>query len=297
MNTDIHSIRVQQSDELPLLQVSNRSATAVIVLQGAQVLRYQRRNSRHPLLWLSDLATYKRGQSIRGGIPVCWPWFGELARNPATIQQQFPGANAAAHGLVRGSNWLLENIDAHADATTVTLGCPTAAMGFPHIELQLQITVGDALHLRLRTINHGSTRFAFTQALHTYFAVSDIHRISVDGLENTRYIETLENWIEKNQSGAVTFAGETDRIYLDTPPRIDIDDRDWRRRIHLQVSGSQSAVVWNPWIEKAKRLSQFAADAWRDMLCIESTNVLGDSVALAPSKSHALDLTIAESSL
>lgn len=302
MNTEVRSsITLQQSGELPLLHIRNRNASAVIALQGAQVLRYQRSESKNPVIWLSDLAAYQRDQSVRGGIPVCWPWFGDLGRNPAAIQQHFPLDKPSAHGLVRGCHWLIDScLDVSTegtDETQITLRCPTADIGLGHIELLLQISVGDSLRLQLRTTNNGSRDFIFTQALHSYFAISDIHAAVVEGLENTRYIETLENWSEKTQTGAVTFTGETDRIYLDTPERIDIVDPTWQRRIQLHATGSRSAVVWNPWIEKSKRLSQFAPDAWQQMLCIESANVMRDSIALAPAKSHTLDLTITESLL
>jgi len=292
-NADTSTILVHQSDDLPLLYIENRHASAVIALQGAQVLRYQRRDAR-PLLWLSDLAAYQRGQSVRGGIPVCWPWFGDLTRNPAPIQTQFANDKAPAHGLVRSINWLLDAVIENSDATVVTLRCPTAAIGLGHIDLQLQISVGDTLQMQLQTSNRGAADFVYSQALHTYFAVSDIHGTAVQGFENTRYIETLENWREKTQDGAIVFAGETDRIYLDTPSRVDIVDRDWQRRISIETEGSRSAVVWNPWIEKSKRLSQFDADAWQQMLCIESANVMNDCVQLAPGARWTLALTIGE---
>lgn len=293
----MHFVRVQQLDELPLLHVANQSASATIALQGAQVLCFQRNDSPHPPIWLSDLAAYRQGQSIRGGIPVCWPWFGDLAHNPQAVRQQFPVDNAPAHGLVRGLNWQLETIAESDTSTVITLRCPTAEIGLAHIALQLEITVADTLQLRLQTTSRGDSDFHFTQALHTYFTIGDIHKVAVHGLNRGRYIETLQGWIEKQQDGAVTFTGETDRIYLDTPPRIDIADPVWQRRITLQAEGSRSAVVWNPWIEKSKRLSQFAPKAWRQMLCIETANVLDDHVCLTPGSSHAIDMTITEISL
>src|SRR5690606_32983990 len=299
-NADTPAIHLRQSGDLPLLYIRNRHASAVIALQGAQVLRYQRHDSR-PLLWLSDLAAYQRGQSMRGGIPVCWPWFGDLARNPLSIQTQFASDNvsthelkAPAHGLVRGITWLLDTVSENTDATVVTLRCPTAAIGLGHIELQLQISIGDTLQTQLQTSNHSKADFVYSQALHTYFAISDIHTTVVHGLENSRYIETLENWSEKKQDGAIAFTGETDRIYLDTPSRVDIVDRNWQRNITLHAEGSCSAVVWNPWIEKSKRLSQFDVDAWQQMLCIESANVMEDCIRLAPGAQHTLALMIGE---
>src|SRR5690606_36986891 len=131
-----------------------------------------------------------------------------------------------------------------------------------------------------------------SQALHSYFAVSDIRQVSVTGLEGCRYVETLEDWQIRQQQGVVQFTGETDRIYLQTPELIQIRDAGWQRQICLRASGSRSAVVWNPWIDKAQRLSQFAADAWQQMLCIETANVLDDIITLAPGAEHSLGLEL-----
>lgn len=282
-------IRLHQRDELPLLFIENHSASAVIALQGAQLLSYQRHGSR-PLIWCSEQAVYKRGQSIRGGIPICWPWFGDLTRNPESVRNQFARDQAPAHGFVRGENWLLENIDSSEDSTRITLRYPTSE----GVDLRITLTIGDTLGIELSTTNNSAAEFSFSQALHTYFAVGNIHNTRVTSLENTRYIETLENWSEKQQQGAITFNGETDRIYIDTPNLITIEDPDWQRRICLRTHNSKSAVVWNPWIEKSKRLSQFAEDAWQRMLCIESANVMGDSVTLSAGQSHQLALEISE---
>jgi len=282
-------IHLSQRDELPLLYIQNDRASAVIALQGAQLLSYQRHGS-HPLIWCSEQAAYQRGQSIRGGIPVCWPWFGDLARNPESIRNQFILDTAPAHGLVRGESWLLENIEATGEYTRIALRYPTAR----GLELRIAITVGDTLNIELGTTNSNDHEISFSQALHTYFAVGNIHNTRVTGLENTRYIETLENWTEKKQQGAITFSGETDRIYVDTPDLITIEDPEWQRRIYLHTRNSKSAVVWNPWIEKSKRLSQFGTDAWQQMLCIESANVMADSVTLSPAQSHRLSLEISE---
>ena len=114
----------------------------------------------------------------------------------------------------------------------------------------------------------------------------------IEGLEGRSYIDTLQDWKSVRQQGAVTFSGETDRIYLDTPAQLSIVDPLWKRRILMRSQGSASAVVWNPWIDKAKRLSQFADDAWQGMLCIEHANVLDDALILAPGAEYRLDVTL-----
>lgn len=282
-------------DELACWQVRTAHAELLVAQQGAQVLRYQP-HGQQPVIWLSDEAAYKKGQSVRGGVPVCWPWFGDLARNPVAIQTLHAGAPAPAHGAARGLDWQLQGIDSEDEAVTLTFTFTPSAEALPNlpkgVQLSLAIRLDQRLTLTLTTLNGSEQPLPFSQALHTYFAVSDIHQAQIEDLQDTRYIETLEDWQQRQQQGAVTFTGETDRIYLDIPAELSIVDPQWQRRIHLASSGSRSAVVWNPWIAKAQRLSQFAADAWTGMLCIETANVLDDIVTLAPGAQHSMAVTL-----
>jgi len=297
MPTPASSIQLQQQADLSVLRVENRHATAHIALQGGQVLTYTRRSER-PLLWLSEQAEYRRGQSLRGGIPVCWPWFGDLARNPDAVQRMATANdNIAAHGFVRTLDWHLHTTTEQADSTELVLRYSTAngaaPASWPHAaELLLTISIGKSLQLRLTTRNLDTTALSITQALHTYFAISDIEQVAVSGLEDCRYIDTLDNWRERPQHGAVRFTAETDRIYLDTPAQVQLQDAGWQRTIYLRTKNSASAVVWNPWIEKSKRLSQFATNAWRDMVCIETANVRDDMQTLPPNAEHTLELEL-----
>jgi glucose-6-phosphate 1-epimerase len=295
------SIELQQIGDLPCWQINHQGAQLLIAEQGAQVLAYQRDDS-PPLIWLSDQAEYHKGQGLRGGVPVCWPWFGALERNPAEVQAMQQGTTPApAHGLVRTLDWRLQDIS-EQDGAVIAEFCfdsrEQPLPDWPHaVELSLRIRLDQRLHLELTSLNHGPQPVVLSQALHTYFAVSDIHDIQVEGLHGCRYIDTLENWESRLQQGPLPFTGETDRIYLDVPSQVNIRDPHWHRRIHLQSSGSHSAVVWNPWIEKSRHLSQFGPDAWQGMLCIETANVLEDKVELAPGGKHRLTLTLWESSL
>jgi len=288
------SVELVQLDELPILRVHNDCATALIALQGAQVLEFVPRGER-AIIWLSEQAAFKRGQSIRGGIPICWPWFGELARNPAPVRAALSAGNAPAHGLVRTQTWLLESIVDQPALTQIVLRYPTAELSasWPHpVDLTLTISIGATLRLQLATRNIGDATLALTQALHSYFAISDIRQIEIDGFENSTYIDTLQDWREFPQHGTIRIDGEVDRIYRQVPGHIQLRDAGWQRAIHLRTHSSTSAVVWNPHIEKSKRLSQFAADAWQRMLCIESANVMDDSVVLAAGDEHVLDVEI-----
>ncbi|MGE8358705.1 D-hexose-6-phosphate mutarotase [Pseudomonas sp.] len=281
--------------ELACWRVRRDGAELLVTQQGAQLLSYQR-DGEPPLIWLSEDAAYARGQSVRGGAPICWPWFGDLRRNPAAVQAQYQGEAAPAHGLVRAADWQLLGVEETDDAVTLRFLFDTTKnplAGWPHAaRLHADIHLGEDLQLTLETHNLGDAPLAMSQALHSYFAVSDIHQTRVEGLHGTRYIDTLDDWREHTQDGELTFSGETDRIYLDTPSRLSIVDPGWNRRIHLDARGSRSAVLWNPWIEKSGRLSQFASDAWQRMLCIETANVLEDALLIAPGEHCTLHLRL-----
>ena len=285
-----------QLDDLVCWRIQHAGAELLVSEQGAQILRYQPAKG-EPLIWLSDAAAYERGKSVRGGVPVCWPWFGDLQRNPEAIRAAYTRPEQApAHGLVRDRDWQLIGLNTEEDGVTLSFAFDSAAQPiaeWPHAaELQLDIHLSERLKLSLTTRNLGDGELPISQALHSYFAVSDIRKVQIEGLDACRYVDTLQDWKKVRQKGAVTFSDETDRIYLDTPQQLSIVDPGWKRRIVMRSEGSASAVVWNPWIAKAKRLSQFADDAWQGMLCIEHANVLEDSLILAPGAEYRLDVTL-----
>ena len=288
-------------DQLTCWRVRTARAELLLAQQGAQILSYQR-DGEQPLIWLSPQAAYQRGQGVRGGVPICWPWFGDLRRNPLAVQQQYQGDSPAPfHGLVRDLDWQLLGIDSQDGAVSLTFAFDTRTQplpGWPHAaELRLSIRLDQQLSLALDSHNLGRDSLAISQALHSYFAVSDIRQVRVAGLDGCPYIDTLQDWQRLQQQGELTFAGETDRIYLETPARLDILDPAWQRRIRLHSSGTRSAVLWNPWIDKSQRLSQFASDAWQGMLCIEHANVLDDIRLLAPGEQHRLELSLSSETL
>lgn len=287
-------ITIEQRDELPLLRIRNEYADALIALQGGQLLEYTPRGQR-PLIWLSEEVAFKRSQTLRGGIPICWPWFGDSRRNPAPVRALVHG-EAPAHGLVRAADWSLQAVDSSAEHTAVILRhtiAPDTHAQWPHAALlTLAIAVGRTLRLELTTHNTGAEPLSITQALHTYFAISAIDRVEINGLEQTPYVDTLDDWREKTQQGSIRFDGETDRIYLDTPSHIELRDHGWQRTVTLHARNSASAIVWNPWIEKTRRLSQLAGDAWQRMLCIETANALRDMIVIAPGAQHSLEVEI-----
>ncbi|HBZ94547.1 MULTISPECIES: D-hexose-6-phosphate mutarotase [unclassified Pseudomonas] len=282
-------------DQLTCWRIRAAGSELLVAQQGAQILGYQQ-GEQPPLIWLSPDAAYQRGQSVRGGVPLCWPWFGDLRRNPQAVQAHYQLEQAPAHGLVRTLDWELLSIDEEDAAVTLRFAYDTRNQpleGWPRdVGLTFVVRVAQDLGMSLETHNRGTEPLTLSQALHSYFAVSDVRQVSVEGLQSCRYIDTLQDWQELRQQDAPLFDAETDRIYLDTAARLSIVDPGWRRRIHLDTRGSRSAVLWNPWIDKARRLSQFPDDAWQDMLCIETANVLEDVVQLKADERHRLELRL-----
>jgi glucose-6-phosphate 1-epimerase len=290
------SIESIQFDELDGWRIRHRNAELLIARQGAQILGYQV-DGQQPLIWRNEAAVFKQGKPVRGGIPVCWPWFGNLDRNPDSVQAMRQSQEPAkAHGEVRALNWELLGVGEDGEALLVELVLPQAEgqlPGWPHnVALKLSIRLDQALNVSLVSFNASHETVTFSQALHTYFAVSDVRQIRIQGLDGLSYIETLEGWEKRQQTGDLTFTGETDRIYLDTPDVLGIVDPDWQRRVLIQTTGSNSAILWNPWIEKTQRFTDMAADGWQGMVCVETANVLGDVVTLDPDEMHVMSVSI-----
>ncbi|WP_110995098.1 D-hexose-6-phosphate mutarotase [Pseudomonas sichuanensis] len=295
-----YQVDTEQHGELNCWRITSDRAELLIAQQGAQVLSYQRIGE-PPLLWLSDQAIFRQGKSVRAGVPVCWPWFGNLQRNPQSVQNMFQGEQAPAHGLARGRDWQLLGMEESGDNLLIEFTLPEAQgelPDWPHeVELKLRVELGDQLQLTLTSYNLGNTSVTLSQALHSYFAVSDVRQVQVEGVDGLGYIETLADWEQRQQQGNLGFAGETDRIYLNAPQRLSIVDPHWNRRITLQASGSRSAVIWNPWTDRARELADMADDGWQRMLCIETANVWDDVVELKPGASHALSVVIGSEAL
>ena len=257
-------------------------SVAVVALQGAQVLSWQCAAHSDAVLWLSPDAKLGTGKAVRGGVPVCWPWFG-----PHPDEAKKP-----AHGFVRAASWRVAGSAASAGRARLVLSFDTAAIDpalWPsRAHAEIEITLTDKLAIALSTSNLAPQPFALTEALHTYLAVGDIADVSVTGFEGRTYIDQLDSNAQRVQSGAVQFAGEVDRIYQDAPGDVMVTDHSFGREIRVSKLGSQSTVVWNPWTLKAERLGDMGADGYRRMVCIEAANAGDDVVTLASGARHRL---------
>ncbi|ARN76404.1 hypothetical protein BST96_12805 [Oceanicoccus sagamiensis] len=294
----LEGVVIELHKELLAVRITNKAATATVFLQGAQLSHYQT-PGQPALIWCSDESDYREGTPLRGGIPVCWPWFGDIARNPEAVQQQIPDhEGVSAHGFVRSRLWDVVSVatpDPHT--TRLHLQLQLAADQEPlwpsACELNMVISVGETLSLDFSVTNLSDKTVHFASALHSYFGVNAIDDTIVGGLDEHSYIDSLDDWQEKQQHGSLVIDQEVDRIYRGTNHAITIKDA--QRRMTINSEGSHSCIVWNPWIEKSKRLSNFADDDYLRMLCIETANAEQDYIQLAANDSHHLKLTISSS--
>ena len=265
------------------VDITNAYASANICLQGGQVLSWQPVSTAEPVLWMSKAAHFAVGKSIRGGIPVCWPWFGAHRS-----EVSFP-----AHGFARTQAWQVKGTRTLDDGSTelsLTMPINTVlqTMWPFQAQLDLLINIGASLKIALITRNLGHVDFSITEALHTYFQVSDVAHVHVDGLDGVHFHDKAAGWTESDQVGGIEFASEVDRVYINSTQRCSIVDPTYKRRIHIAKLGSQSTIVWNPAAARAAQMGDLGKDGWKNFVCVESGNALENAVTVSAGKSHTM---------
>lgn len=267
---------------LTVAEIANSEAAASIALQGAHVMTFQP-NGQEPVIWLSKFAKFAPGKSIRGGAPVCWPWFG-----PHATDASLPG-----HGFARTVMWqVLETRATSAGETVLRFGLAgndTTRAQWPHASTaELTVTVGATLRIELATRNDSPAAFELGEALHTYFHISDVAKIRITGLDGCAFLDKVEGFSRHTQQGAIQIESEVDRVYLDVPGECLIEDAGLGRRIRIANENARSVVVWNPWTEKADKMGDFGPDGHRGMVCVETANALENVVTVAPGETHRM---------
>lgn len=267
----------------PLLTVDNGYARAEISLFGAHVLSYQRHDE-PASIWLSDKAVLDGSKPIRGGIPLCWPWFGPA---PARV-----GSSKPSHGFARTSLWTLDGVSDHGDGTLVHLSLrdnEATRQLWPHaFELELDVLVGKELALVLTTRNTGKEPLVYSGALHTYLQISAPEAVSVSGLGEP-YADKLTGQ-NGQQQGALPLNGPLDRVYWQPDAQVSIQDGERQTRV---VSGNHdSVVVWTPWLEGASAMADMSDDGYRTMLCVEAAIANEAGVTVAPDEEHSFSTVI-----
>jgi len=275
---------------IPHVEITNAFASAKISLQGAHILSWKP-NNEDEVIWLSEDAVFAREKSIRGGIPICWPWFG------AADEERESNIALPAHGFARTVFWqVIDTAVLEGGETQITFKLDTTTLSINTEELWptpttviYRVVVGKTLSLELTTTNNSHETFSLGQALHTYFSVGDIRETSVFGLDGKTYLDKPDGFKRKQQIGDIVFAGEVDRVYLDTVDDIIIDDK--KRKLVIKKHGSESTVVWNPWEEVADKMGDLGKEGYLKMLCVESANAADDIVTLAAGDSHTLQVS------
>lgn len=278
------------------LQISTRHGTALVALHGGHLLSWLPKGERE-VLWMSP-ASLPEPAAIRGGVPVCWPWFAKQGQSPTATQ----------HGPVRNLRWTVNAVhEASADAVSLSMvpaaqaqalagGVPLAE-GIPAgLSLRMDLHLGACLTQSLHTENHTGATFPLTQALHSYFAVSDARHVAIDGLQGLRYSDKLRDYAMDVQRESFALDQACDRIYAasnDGPSQLYvIRDPAWQRAVEIETKGSRSVVVWNPGAQTARQMADVPDDGWAGLFCVEATNAGADVIHLAPGQSHTLTQTL-----
>lgn len=290
--TTVRKIRL---DELDALHIESKKFAAKIVLQGGHLIEFYTADKPVNWLWLGDKVTYKKGVAIRGGVPICFPMFGNYAENPAEVQATFD-KGMAKHGLARTSMWELLEQDLTDEKATLILGwqVPQAFIEqYPNIKLQAKLIFElsvEGFCITLDSQNLGEQEICLTQAFHTYLPTDDIRQTRIEGFDQAQYVDMLGDSTQTlKQVGDIMFDQEVDRIY-EASPTIRLKTPSYQAI--LVAKNSLSTVIWNPWSEKSKTLDQFALSDFEKMLCIETANAGRDFVRLGLHSKHILSVRL-----
>lgn len=267
---------VDEHDQVAVV-VDTPVARGKVYLHGGHISEYQPAGHQ-PVLFMSEASRYQRNEPIRGGVPVCFPWFGNRKNDP----------NAVAHGTARISPWELVNIATAGDDVRVRL-----AVTIDDLEVHLTASFGQSLIMAMEVENRGTVDATYEQALHTYFSVGNVKTISIHGLESYAYLDKLQHMARiEPASEPIQFAGEVDRVYLTDDTSTQIVDPTIGRTISIDPTGSRSTIVWNPWINKAAAMPDFGDDQWPSMVCVETGNVGDRAITLQPGECSKMTATI-----
>lgn len=266
----------EHNSGLIVANVSSEKCKAEFFLHGAHVTGFQP-TGESEVLFLSREAVFGQEKAIRGGIPICFPWFAANANAP----------DKPSHGYARIREWEMIHSSLTADGIVI-------------VELQLKIEpfsatyrieMGSELRCEMRVTNGSDQAVSFEAALHSYFQLSDVRQVELVGLEVSSFLDQLTDQTCEPEQGPIQFTCETDRIYLGTEDSVTIVDAVAKRKIVVEKRGSRSTVVWNPWIEKSQRMSDFGDDEWTGMCCVETAAIAPHEIVLAAGESHAIGTT------
>lgn len=270
----------------PRVQIETKTARAEIYLYGAQITSWKPAGA-DEVLFVSEKSYWEVGRAIRGGVPVCFPWF----------RAKDDDKHAPSHGFVRTKEWRVESISAEAeDSVRVCLSTESdesTRRWWPFdFRLDYRIIVGTALRLELVMKNSGQTALRFEEALHTYFKVGDVERVKVRGLDGVVCLDNRDGNREKTQRGDLSLSRQTDNAYKDAVGPVEIIDPLLGRVLKTEKHGSASTIVWNPWSDGVSSMTDLGEHEWRGMLCAEGGNIRSSAVELSPGQIHTMAIAI-----
>lgn len=246
-------------------------ATVVVHQQGAHITSWKTADGKE-ILYMSPAAVYKDGTALRGGVPVIWPQFSDMGNGPT-------------HGVARNRNWAL--VDAQPGAGTFSLKITADDSVLKNVSADVQLIVhfsSKELRTTLKVKNTGAAPLSFTTAMHTYFAVSAIEKITIHGLDNVAYADNLQKRQVCEAAEIRVIDREIDRMYFDTTNPVVVADPQAGRNLVISGSGMNDVVLWNPWIEKTKKLADMPAEGYKDFVCVEH-GVIRNPVVVAAGES------------
>lgn len=285
INKDI--VFVTGKGSFPCAELSGKHGKAVVCLYGAHVLSYVPAGEKD-VLWNTSKAVFESGKPIRGGIPVCWPWFG-----PHATDSQKP-----MHGFARLLMWevidtSLTELNERVIKLKLTDSQESRALWPYAFEAVFTVTLGKTLKVELSVTNTSDEVFSYTDALHTYFSVADVSQISILGLKGASYYDGTDKMALKVQDETfLKIEKEENRRYLNTAADCIIDDPLMKRHIKVTKENSNTTVVWNPWIETSKTIGDMNDDDYKTMVCVEAVNAFNEVVTVRPGESFAMSASI-----
>jgi glucose-6-phosphate 1-epimerase len=266
------------------VSINTPASTGEIYLHGAHLTSWRPAGGEE-VIFLSQRSQFEPGKAIRGGIPVCFPWFRNKVDDP----------KAPSHGFVRTKDWKLDEVEMRGDGVMVSLSTSSdegTKAWWPHdFHLLHRVILGTALTQELVVSNTGATPLRFEEALHTYYRVGGAEAIRISGLDGVAYLDNTDGNREKRQVGDIVFTAQTDSAYMDTTHAVAIADPVLHRRIRLTKQNSRTTVVWNPWSTGAQSLADLGEE-WRAMACVEASNMRAFAVELAPGQQHTMKTVI-----
>ncbi|MGF1861728.1 D-hexose-6-phosphate mutarotase [Photobacterium profundum] len=273
------AVTICEFQGVKIVRVIHNTAEAGISLHGGHLIWFKPAGDQD-VIWLSEKAEFDTTKAIRGGIPVCWPWFGKAA--------------TPSHGFARNSQWTLKEHRENSNGVIISLmleDSESTREMWPHkFKNELIFEIGTQLKVHLTSTNVDDHSWSYGGALHTYFTVADINTVDITGM-GKNFSDSTKGGKAAEGNDTLVFTQEVDRVYTSPQEIIEINDKNNQRKIAVKNQGHNAAVIWNPWQDLSISMSDMADNSFETMVCVEST-IHGKGIELAPGQSHTLSTLI-----